>query len=293
MQTTQKLAEYVCSTKYDDFDSEVINRAKVLCLSSLGAAVWGSRLRAGQILATYVKDTGATPEAGVIGAGFRTSAELASLANGTANHSTELEDVSHPGAIYTCQIIPAVFALGEKLQAPGKTILEGFILGHEVQSRMGMKCPHGRGWQHASHLGTIGVAAGAAKMLRLGVEETTNALSIAASLGSGLVRQTGTEAHLFEAGAAGGNGIAAAMLAKHGLNGNPNIMEGNGGIGMLWRANLSLISSSGKVKISASWPSGSKNTHVVAFCRELLIVLSHSFTTMTFPATTCRVSKFK
>lgn len=228
-QTTQTLAQYVCSMGYDDIAPTVIDQGKTLCLSALGSALWGSRLRAGQIVADYVKESRAAGESGVIGGGFRTSTELAALANGTASHATELEDVSQPGAMYTCQIVPAVFALGEKLHASGKALLEALILGFELPSRVGIDCPHGRGWLHAPQLGTVGVAAACAKLLGLDVDATRNAMSIAASLGSGLLGQTGTEAHLLEAGAAGRNGVTAAMLAQRGLAGNGAILEGPGG----------------------------------------------------------------
>ena len=72
----------------------------------------------------------------------------------------------------------------------------------------------------------MGVAAASAKLLKLELKETIMAVSIAASHTSWLIlRQTGSGSHLFEAGLAGRNGIASAMLAKHGLTGQPDILE--------------------------------------------------------------------
>jgi hypothetical protein len=87
-----------------------------------------------------------------------------------------------------------------------------------------------------------------AKLLGFGAETTMNALSLAASLGAGLDRQTGSGAHVVEAGFAGRNGIMAAHLAERGLTGNPTIMEG-----MRWPARLISISRLALVKMSASW----------------------------------------
>jgi 2-methylcitrate dehydratase PrpD len=64
----------------------------------------------------------------------------------------------------------------------------------------------------------------------LNLPQTINALSIAASQAAGLVRQTGTGAHLFESGAACRNGITAAALAKQGMSGQPDIIEGERGL---------------------------------------------------------------
>ncbi|MBV7485549.1 MmgE/PrpD family protein [Bordetella sp. BOR01] len=214
----------------EQFDAEVVNKAKALCVSALGMTVAGSRIHAGQVLASYARGHGGHPHSSVLGAGFRTSAELAAFVNATAAHSTELEDDSWPESMYTCHIIPAVFALGEELKSTGKDILEAFVLGYEVQARPGMILTDsgatGRGWLTAPHLGTIGVAAAAAKLFKLDAKQTQMAISLAVSQASGSTRQMGTGAHLYEAGVAGRNGINAARLAKLGLTGVPDILEG-------------------------------------------------------------------
>lgn len=185
MKATERIADYLYNTGFDDFDAEVIHKAKTLCVSSLGMAVAGSRIHAGEVLARYARDIGGTGRAGVVGAGFRTSAEMAALVNATAAHSTELEDDSWPESMYTCHIIPAVFALGEELGSSGREIIEAFILGYEIQARPGMVLTDNganeRGILTAPHLGAIGVAGAASKLLKLNKEETRMALSLAVS----------------------------------------------------------------------------------------------------------------
>ncbi len=233
MKATERVADYVVNTGFDDFDVEVINKAKALIVSTLGMAVAGSRIHAGEVLARYAKESGGVEQASVIGAGFRTTSEMASLVNATAAHSTELEDDSWPESMYTCHIIPAVFALGEELGSSGREILEAFILGYEIQARPGMILTDGgateRGILTAPSLGAIGIAGAASKLLKLSKEETRMALSLAVSQASGSTRQMGTGAHLYEAGIAGRNGISAAKLAKLGLTGEPNVFEGKKG----------------------------------------------------------------
>ncbi|MDB5874512.1 MAG: hypothetical protein JWQ07_3954 [Ramlibacter sp.] len=228
--TTRDVAQYICGTNYQDLDREVVHKAKTLCLSALGMTVAGSRIHAGQVLADYARASGGNPASGVLGAGFRTSAEMAALVNGTAAHSTELEDDSWPESMYTCHIIPAVFALGEELGSSGKAIIEAFVLGYEVQARPGMVVTDNgaldRGNLTAPHLGAIGIAAAASKLFGLDVHQTQMAISLAVSQAAGSTRQMGTGAHLYEAGIAGRNGISAARLAKMGLTGDPNILEG-------------------------------------------------------------------
>lgn len=233
MKATERVAEYVYQTGFADFDTEVINKAKALCVSSIGMAVAGSRIHAGEVLAQYARDAGGSERSSVIGAGFRTTSEMAALVNATAAHSTELEDDSWPESMYTCHIIPSVFALGEELGSSGREILEAFIIGYEIQARPGMILTNGgateRGILTAPSLGAIGIAGAAAKLLKLSKEETRMALSLAVSQASGSTRQMGTGAHLYEAGVAGRNGISAAKLAKLGLTGDPYVFEGKSG----------------------------------------------------------------
>lgn len=230
MTTTREVAHYIVSTGIDDFDDAAVHRTKLLFLSTLGMAVAGSRIHAGELLANYVRGYGAREVSGVTGASFKSNAELAAFVNATAAHSTELEDDSWPESMYTCHIIPSVFALGQELGSAGKAIIEAFIIGYETQARPGVILTDGgateRGNLAAPHLGTIGVAAASAKLLGLDEHQTAMAISLAVSQASGSTRQTGTGAHLYEAGVAGRNGITAAKLAAMGLTGSANILEG-------------------------------------------------------------------
>ena len=224
-------ARFCCDKNFRDFDKETITYAKSLCLSGLGMAVRGSMLPAGKVTAAYAKETGAPPEAGVIGAGFRTSIENAALVNSTASHATELEDDDMEDGASTMTVWPTAFAIGEKLRRSGREVLEGFVLGYEVHSWIGTACgaPE-RGWIVAMHSGSLGSAACTAKMLGLNQYQTEMAIASAASQGGGLWRTMGTMGHLYEAGVACRNGISAGMLAKHGLTGNISILEGPRGL---------------------------------------------------------------
>ena len=234
--TTKEIAEWVFRTKFEDLGSEVVAYAKSLALSFLGMAVAGSTIPFGRIVIRYVKEYGCPGEAGVIGAGFRTLAEYAALANGSLAHCTELEDDSLPDGLYSVAAWPTVFALGEKLKLSGKEVIEGLVVGFEVASRLAIAGEKAmvKGWTTSPSSLTIGSAAMAAKMLKLNAEEIAWALSIAASQAAGIGRQTGTGAHVVEAGFAGRDGICSATLAKLGCTGNSTILEGGAGFMDLW-----------------------------------------------------------
>jgi len=231
MGTTREIAEFVYNTTFDNFDSSLVKLVKNVLLSGVGMTIAGAGTGAGKAVLSYVKECAAPQEAGVIGAGFRTSAEYAALANGTTSHSTELEDDSFDVTASSVGIFPGIFALGEKLHVSGKEVIEAFVIAWDIAEKLalpvkGMLAIRGM----APYACTTGIAASLAKMLKLDVEKTTMAASIAVSHTNWcIISQTGSGAHLYEMGLAGRNGIASAMLAKHGLTGQPDILESRRG----------------------------------------------------------------
>ncbi len=233
MTIADQIARYVHATGFDDFDATVIERTKDLALSSIGSAVLGAGMEVPAILADYVRAMEGPDQAGVIGFGFSSSTELAAMMNCNSSHCTELEDVAWPEAQYTCCLIPAMFTLAQALGSSGRDLIEAIVIGFEVAARPGMICSNGgaaaRGFLSCANNGTIGVAAGAAKLMKLDEGQIRDAVTLATSVGGGLVRQTGSAAHVVEAGFAGRDGIMAATLAARGLGGNPSIMDGKAG----------------------------------------------------------------
>lgn len=229
MSVTEKLARFVVDTGYDDLPQRTVQYAKELALSNLGSMVWGSTLPAGKIVTRLIKEMGGTPEAGVIGGGFKTSAPNAALANGNFVHAAEWEGDSRPEMVSLMTIFPVVFPLAEKVGASGKDVLEAAITAHEVQSRIGLAClpATGRGFFAVPVFGNFGAAIVGAKLLKLDVEPIKVALSIAASQAAGTLRQHSTMTHFVETGFACRNGVMAAILAKEGLNADTNILEDN------------------------------------------------------------------
>ncbi len=224
---TRDIAEFALKSSYDDFDGTLRQRIKEILLDSVGMTLPGAFMAQGKAAIDYIREYGAPEEAGVWGAGFKTSAELAAAANGCSSHATELEDDTYPDGTYQVGIFPGIFALGEKLHISGKQAMEGFVIAFDIAAKLGLASLDAmtRGFCGPGVHCTVGVAAAAAKMLKLDIDKTVNAVSIGASHASGLVKQTGAGIHLYEAGLSSKDGISSAMLAKHGLTGLSTIIE--------------------------------------------------------------------
>jgi 2-methylcitrate dehydratase PrpD len=102
------------------------------------------------------------------------------------------------------------------------------VLGIDVSCRVGntMYPEHyDRGWHITGSTGTLGAAAGCARLLGLDVQQTAMALGIAASQPVGMREQFGTMTKPFHPGGAARAGLMSALLASQGFTASPKALE--------------------------------------------------------------------
>jgi 2-methylcitrate dehydratase PrpD len=228
---SERLARFVAET--EGVPEEAIVQGKRAVLDTLGVTLAGSRQESARTVADWVREQGGRAAATVLGQGFRAPAADAALANGTAAHALDYDDVSLPMRGHpSVPLLPAVLALAEKEGRSGHDLLTAFVLGFEVETKLGRAIgePHyALGWHATSTLGTLGAAAACARLLRLDVERTWMALGIAASLAGGLQQNFGTMTKPLHAGWAARNGVVAAELAARGFTADRCALEGESG----------------------------------------------------------------
>ena len=225
---TQKLAEFVINTPYEQIPENARLSAKRAILDCLGVTLAGGSDPGSKLIVEFVKSHGGKEESGVIGAGFKTIASEAALANGTMAHILDYDDycisfLGHPSVA----ILPAVLALAEKEHASGKDALAAYILGFEMGASLGPACGNHYvvGWHCTGTMGAIGAVGAACRVLKLSVDQTRNALGITASLASGLKQNFGTMTKSLHAGNGARNGVVGALLAQMGFTANLDILE--------------------------------------------------------------------
>jgi 2-methylcitrate dehydratase PrpD len=166
----------------------------------------------------------------VLGTALRATAANAALANGTAAHALDYDDMcfvslAHPSA----PLVAAALAAAEAASASGRELLDAYVVGFEIEGRLGraMNPRHyQRGWHCTSTLGTIGAAAAASRLLQLDEAAAGHALAIAASEASGLKENFGTMVKPLHAGLAARNGVLAAQLAQAGMTASAAAIDG-------------------------------------------------------------------
>lgn len=235
MGTTETLARFVIETGYNDFPKEAVELAKGYILDCIGHTIGGSGEEVSQRLMNHLRESGGKPEVGVTGGRFKTTVPNACWVNGTSAHALELEAAGRFGGSNYSPLIPSALALGEMLGASGKSVIEAFILGVEIQGKVGLGsigAPN-RGYIGFMY-GPIGVAAIAAKLMKFDTNLLTTSLGLAIPYCGGFRRSTGTMAHLLDSGTAARDGVVAAFLAKAGITACQDLIEGWEGFGEVY-----------------------------------------------------------
>jgi len=230
---TERIAGFIVGAAYKDIPPEAILIAKQGVLDWLGVAIAGASEPVVAILAQYAKGLAAKGEASGICQGLMTTAELASLINGSMGHALDFDDTFANAARYnihptTC-ILPAALAVVERLKLSGRDLLLAYVAGMEATYRIGAAIGQSIpaiGWYPTPILGTLGAAAACAKALQLDASRARSALGIASSLASGLKKNVETMTKTMHAGNAARNGVIAATLAQGGLTGNQSVLDG-------------------------------------------------------------------
>ncbi len=237
---TQQVAEWIVKADYADVPSVAVERVRNLVLDSLGNQFAGMSVSTGRLLSEWVRAQGAAAVCTVTARDFKTTPAFATLVNGAASHALENDDIatfsSHPNSPLTA----ASLALGEQLDASGRDFVLAWVVGWEITAQTMKVClgPRGnelinRGWFNQGFQETLGVAALAARLLKLDVEQTRMALGHAASAMAGMMKNRGTDTKGFTAGSAAMHGVIAAELAATGFTANRDILDGELGVARL------------------------------------------------------------
>jgi 2-methylcitrate dehydratase PrpD len=198
-------------------------------LDTVGVTFAGASQPAARTVQRVIEADGSGP-CRVLGTKLAASPGNAALANGTAAHALDYDDMcfvslAHPSA----PLVSAALAAADAAGATGPALLDAYVIGFELEGRLGraMNPRHyQRGWHCTSTLGTIGAAAVAARLLGLDANAAGHALAIAASEASGLKENFGTMVKPLHAGLAARNGVLAAQLAKAGMTASAAAIEG-------------------------------------------------------------------
>jgi 2-methylcitrate dehydratase PrpD len=229
MSATEQLAQFALSPKLSALPSDLVKQAKGRILDTVGVTLAGSIEDCTRIAADVAYSRGSESGCTVLGFPFALRATEAAFVNGVGAHALEYDDITSTAVTHTSAcIVPGVLSLAEELGRSGQEVLEAFVVGFEVATRIGLamrKTLLPRGWHPNGVLGVIGVAAAGARLLKLTQTQTCCALGIAASCSSGIRKNVGSMTKPFHVGHAASDGILAAKLAAKGFTADADVFS--------------------------------------------------------------------
>ena len=211
--------------------------ARSALLDTLGCGIYGAIQPWGKILRQQIAHEGSRGKATLFGSNISVAPSRAALANGTAAHGFELDDIIqgalvHPGAC----VVPAALAVAEETGASGERLLLAIIAGYEMMSRLGwaLGAEHNtRGFHTTGVAGPIAAAVAAGVVMNLPRNTVLSAIGIACSSAGGIKAFTqgnGGMVKRMHAGRAAETGVLACELAQRGFTGPLAGVDGHFGL---------------------------------------------------------------
>jgi 2-methylcitrate dehydratase PrpD len=228
---TAELGRFVSALALTDVPMEAQAVAKTGFTDCFAVMIAGAREPVVALVDRELAGADGAAQASLIPSREQRNVEDAALVNGVAAHVLDYDDVTldgHPSAV----LVPAILAQGEALGSSGAEMLAAYAAGYEVWAELLAREPvplHQKGWHPTAVRGAVAAAAACAKLRRLGAQETSTALAIAASMAGGLVANFGTHTKCFQVGRAAQSGVIAARLAQAGMSASPDALEHRSG----------------------------------------------------------------
>ena len=178
---------------------------------------------------------GGEEESCVLFQGKKYPARLAAFMNSVYGHGAELDDGNKKAAGHAgVHLIPAVFALADKLDSSNDDVLVALATGYETYIRISSAAQPGlvaRGFHSTGMAGTLACAAAGARLYGLNAQGIEDAIALATTMTGGLLSYGDSRPAIkpLNPGKAAENGVFAAMLANEGVQGPTEALEGQNG----------------------------------------------------------------
>ena len=229
-QVSAALASFAVRTGWDDIPPLVRHEAKRSLVNFFATSLAGCNDPALQAAHRVFTAFQSGADCTVIGRAARTDALHAASLNAMSGNVFDFDDTHMPTIIHpTAPVAPALFALAQARRVSGRDQLAAFVVGVEVECRLGNAVSpwhYQRGWHITSTCGVFGAAVATSRLLGLGERDMLWALGNASAQSSGLVETLGSMAKSIGVGNSASNGLLSALLAQQGFEGPALPVEG-------------------------------------------------------------------
>ncbi len=236
---TRRFAQHAAKLRYDDLPPALVALIKQCVLDTLGVSVAATTLAPeAAIVHEYVRSLGGEGPCTIWGYGGKAPAPWAVFVNGSLGHMVDYDDVGAGGHV-SIVTIPVAFAIAEARGGiSGRDFITAIAAGTDIHTRLnaGIRIPDwtiAEGWFPTQLFGYLTGAATAARLCGDGVDTIENAFGIAfTQMGGSRQMAVGAATHLrsMQAGFSGQGAILSTELARRGIIGSKEVLEGRYGL---------------------------------------------------------------
>lgn len=225
---TEKLAKYVNKMKFKHIPKKTLNIAKMQLMNIIPTMFAGSTTEPGEITYNAFKNSGGNPKASIITKPEKVGIDKAVLINSVYAQALDYEDYGIP-MHNGCTTAIVSLAFTEAMELSGKDLTLGMILGNEINCRIGLSLipsvTIGQIMDPLVH--PISAAVIGSKLMGLNLEQTINAIGIAAYLPQYPVLKGffGPHSKVLTSALPAQNGVIACQLASKGFTGSHEIFS--------------------------------------------------------------------
>jgi len=208
-----EIARFAADLRFADLPGEVLDRAEWLLLDGIAVMVAGAAETRVRQAAALLRRRGSQGRSAFAVDGLRGDAADAALVNATAACAHVLDEGhkyarGHVGTY----VLPAVLAVAEERQASGRELITTLVAAYEIAARMGMACRVRESMHPSGTWGTVGAAAGTARLMQFDPAAIRAAMNVAAPLTLATSWQAATQGATVR-DLYSGQGAATAVMA--------------------------------------------------------------------------------
>ena len=234
---TETLCDFAMKFRFEDLDQETLDRTRMFIADYYGASFAGYSVNKifNRAVLELIKEFGGIEQSHVLFEPQKYPVCAAAFINAVYAHGADMDDGNKKAAGHIgSHVMPAVFAMADKLSLTWKEIITAINVGYEFFNRIaGAAQPslYRKGFHSTGIAGAVACAAACAKLTGLDFEGIYNSVSLAAIQSSGLIiiDESGQECKPINPANASKVGVLSALMAEKGVKSSKNPLESGKG----------------------------------------------------------------
>lgn len=233
MTISQTLADFIFQTNYGDLPDVAIHAAKRSLVDTLAVSIAAHAAPGVREVLELAIGEGGRAASSIWTSEQRVPPRAAAFANSFIASALDFDSLHSMAVVHAdIVIVPAAVAVAEDRGASGKDLLTAIAVGDDVLCRLGRSTQLNSGWFYTSVYGPIASAAVTAKLLGAEASRIAAAMGLA-SMSAGGTQQPAVERSMgkrMQGALAAAAGVSAGYLARSGMDGPREIIEGPFGL---------------------------------------------------------------